>query len=750
MTLFFQYWTLISLSVGIITAPYWPKMPQVEWSLICVVLLLLSRTMPRLRWGCGLYMACLTILVHGYAVNQQMNVLFQSGRDITITAKVDSLFTKISHGFEGTLVLRSINEQNLTSFFQPKVRFIAPIELRLGDIIHTQIRLKPILGRLNQVGYDQEAHSFSEHILAKSVMLGNRFRIEHYGSLKHRLIERVTQQTEGLSSQALILALSFGIKNYIDSPTWQALKNSGLSHLMAISGLHIGIAFAVGWWIGLGLLRLNFRLSHAPHLLGIGCAFAYAWLAGMTLPTQRALIMCVLYSTLLMTCWRLNHGYKWLITLSVVLIIDPFSTLSAGFWLSFLAVGIIFVFISRRPQREGQIRRTQKLLQLMQLQLWIFIGLMPLSISGFQGFSSISPLYNFVFVPLFSFIIVPLVLIALLMMPVPGLSNVLWRWVDSLLGFVSDAISAAHLGWMASSNAYVVLVGLFILLLLIWPLLTMMPRLWLLVLLAGFWVFPEHQPAYRWRVDVLDVGHGLAVLIQQGKRAYLYDTGSAWQSGSYAQDVITPLLQKRGVEHLDGLILSHLDLDHAGGHRIIEQYWQPSLRLASQTMDGYQMCTRGVKWRWHELEFETFWPQHHVSRAYNAHSCVVRVSDGRFSVLLAGDITALGEWIMIRQAPIRSDIVIVPHHGSRTSSSIGFVEKVNAKLAIASLEKDGRWRLPDQKVVKRYLDNGANWLDTGTSGQITLDFYSNYWLAKPLREIQGQSWYRQMLRNRVE
>ncbi len=291
MTLFFHYWTLISLSIGIITAPYWPKMPQVEWSLICVVLLLLSRTMPRLRWGCGLYIACLTILVHGYAVNQQMKVLFQSGRDITITAKVDSLFTQISHGFEGTLVLRSINGQNVTRFFQPKIRFIAPTALFIGDVIHTQIRLKPILGRFNQVGYDQEAHYFSENILATATMSGTRFRVEQFGSFKQRLITRVQQQTEGLPSQALILALSFGIKNHIDASTWQALKNSGLSHLMAISGLHIGIAFGVGWGLGTLLLRLSLAMYRAPYLLGLICALTYAWLAGMTLPTQRALVM---------------------------------------------------------------------------------------------------------------------------------------------------------------------------------------------------------------------------------------------------------------------------------------------------------------------------------------------------------------------------------------------------------------------------------------------------------------------------
>ncbi|WP_176765499.1 DNA internalization-related competence protein ComEC/Rec2 [Vibrio xiamenensis] len=646
-------------------------------------------------------------------------------------------------------MLRSINGQNVTRFFQPKIRFIAPTALFIGDVIHTQIRLKPILGRFNQVGYDQEAHYFSENILATATMSGTRFRLEQFGSFKQRLITRVQQQTEGLPSQALILALSFGIKNHIDALTWQALKNSGLSHLMAISGLHIGIAFGVGWGLGTLLLRISFAMYRAPYLLGMICALTYAWLAGMTLPTQRALVMCVIYSMLLMTGWRLTASYKWLVTLCVVLLFNPFSTLSSGFWLSFVAVGVIFLFISRQPV-QSSFKPWYKLTSLISVQVWIFVGMMPLSLVWFYGVSSVSPLYNLVFVPLFSIVIVPLILIALMTSSAASISTTIWKGVDWLLIWVHEAISAAHFGWFAVASIYIPAVVVLLMVIIIWPLLTPLFRLWCGALLSGYWLFSSVKQDSQWRVDVLDVGHGLAVLIQQGERAYLYDTGTAWLSGGFAQDVITPLMHKRGIKYLDGLVLSHLDFDHAGGREFIEHYWQPPLRLASQTLPGYQTCAQGVKWRWHRLELEAFWPPNRVDRAYNAHSCVLRISDGRFSILLAGDISALGEWLMIRQPNLASDIVIVPHHGSRTSSSQGFVRKVDAKLAIASLEKDGRWGLPDQKVVNRYLENGAIWFDTGSSGQITLDFYSNYWLAKQLRETHGQSWYRQMLRNRVE
>ncbi len=752
MTLLFNYWTLISCSVVIISAPYWRWMPNEEWIMVGAAWLFVSQKVSQLRWTRGCCIALVIILTHGAIAKLQMKSLFLSGSNITITGEVDSLFTQISHGFEGTLVLRSINGQNVTRFLRPKIQLISPVALSYGDVIHTKVTLKRIIGRLNQAGYDKEAHFFAEGLMARASLAKDaRFRIEHFSSLKRYLITTVADHTKSLPSQPLILALSFGLKSDISHQTWQQLKASGLSHLLAISGLHIGIAFGVGWALGSLLLRCSPRCHFLPILFAISLAYFYAWLAGLTLPTQRALVMCLLLSVLMFFRWRLAIGFKWLVTLVVVLALNPFSTLSAGFWLSFSAVAAIFLFLNQDKRTVTRNWARHRLGALVKLQLWLTLFMLPLSVMWFQGMSLLSPVYNLIFVGLFSLIIVPGILLSVLLSAVTGSNHVIWQVLDTLLNVVVTAIGYADIGWVRVSPHVFGIVAVLLVLVLVWRLLSVRLRLWGIAAAFGvsLTLTGERNPP-NWRVDILDVGHGLAIIIEQQGSAYVYDTGNAWLTGSFAQDVIMPILRQRGISQLEGFIVSHLDADHAAGKSDVERFFAPKLKLASQKLPGYQECVQGRTWRWKALTFEILWPQRLVDRAYNAHSCVIRISDGMHSVLIPGDVSAIAEWLIVRQSNLKSDVVIVPHHGSRTSSTIGFVRGVSAELAVASLEKDGRWSLPAQEVVKRYHQQGTKWLDTGESGQISLDFYSNYWKANQLRAIQGQVWYRQMLRNGVE
>lgn len=223
--------------------------------------------------------------------------------------------------------------------------------------------------------------------------------------------------------------------------------------------------------------------------------------------------------------------------------------------------------------------------------------------------------------------------------------------------------------------------------------------LYITALVVLLWQFFPARPKPEWQVQVLDVGQGLAVLIRKDQQSVLYDTGISWQGGSIANSIIVPLLHKSGEHQLSGLLISHTDLDHAGGRADIESTLFPQWKRSSEYIEGYQPCIKGQKWQWQQLNFDVVWPPKQVKRAYNPHSCVVQVSDGQFNLLLTGDVDAISEIILIRDSQLSDvDVMTVPHHGSATSSFPSFVESIKPSVAIASLALNNQWGLPSQDV----------------------------------------------------
>jgi competence protein ComEC len=255
----------------------------------------------------------------------------------------------------------------------------------------------------------------------------------------------------------------------------------------------------------------------------------------------------------------------------------------------------------------------------------------------------------------------------------------------------------------------------------------------------------------------LDVGQGLAVLIEQEGAFVLYDTGPAWSTGSAEAFVISPLLQWFGAKQLDGLILSHLDNDHAGGRESIEQRWHPTWKYSSHRLNSYHPCVIGQDWDWKALHFSVLWPRDLTDVKDNQYSCVIRIEDrdNQHSVLLTGDVEAAAEFLMIKQnMELKSDVVIVPHHGSSSSSTQAFIDATSPRWAIASLSKGNQWGFPSQAVKERYKKSEVQWFDTGDYGQISLLFKRNEENIETQRLMNHpfsyEPWYRQMLRKQVE
>ncbi len=694
----------------------------------------------------------IVVVIHSTLFQYQQRLLFSEGQNITINGKIDSFFKQISHGYEASFVVHQINSRKIPVFFRPTIRVILNSDNekpKLGQRLSLESEIKPIYGRLNEAGLDLEKYYIANHWHARAVVKQTTV-LSNSINYRYRLHKDVELLVRDLGSKAYLLALGFGDRRGLNTSDWRQLQSTGLLHLMAISGLHISLIFGFFWYFGriVGIaFPYRFRVW-APVTFALFGAMMYAFLAGFSIPTQRALMACFIVFIMKANGNHLSHWRLLLLICSILLLFDPFSVLSPSFWLSFSAVSVILIFIGLGG--GGSNSWWHRVCFFLKLQLWLLITLAPISILVFSGFSLLSPIYNFLFVPLVSVVALPLVVFALLVTSItPNWAKPFWQMADWSLKPILYSLKWGGLGWIDVPSPYAIIIFILISLLIISFLVrSYIPIFFISVVML--WSFPQKEPP-NWRLDLLDVGHGLAVLIEKNNKAVLYDTGMGWEGGSYAESVIEPILKNRGIMQLDGLILSHLDADHAGGRLYVESKLFPLWKRSSQKIESYKPCVKGEQWYWQQLRFEVLWPPKLTVRAYNPHSCVIKISGENISILLTGDIDAISEFILTRQGEkLTSDILIVPHHGSNTSSKSLFVSNVSPDIAIASLAKGNRWNLPSSRVREVYYSEGIPWMDTGSDGQISLYVYDDQWIAQTARAQHSPRWYRQIIRKGVE
>ncbi len=766
MTLLMNYWQLGSFCLTLLTLPYWPKIPGVIWCgpiVIYYLTIIITSSGRFARKWFGVVTALLVIIIFSNGMLLQSEKLYQFGQNIIINVKVNSSFQQNSFGFSGVAQVTHINHAKMPIYLRPTIKLYTPVLLQSGDTAQFQVRLKPIYGQLNEAGMDSESYYFSQGVIGKAfVQSGSSFYIIHQPGWREWLQREVNNSLQGKSNQGIILALTFADRSEISDQQWQWFKSSGLSHLMAISGLHISMAFTFGALLAALFIRLIpgcylFNLYWLPGIAGLLIASGYSWLADFTLPTQRALTMLVVSYVLQLTHVRLSFVQRMLFVLLVVLVLNPNGSISSSFWLSFVAVVCVsYVMFNQHHAYSG----TGKMLNWLMSHILLSVLMIPLLALLFGGISLVSPLYNMLFIPWFSLIVIPSLFLALFVtLGVFPLAEQIWQWVDLTLEPIGWLTPFSSQWWLVVPTDWTLFtcLGIVVYLLRQWVSLS-----WIsLVMVLGSisLLVPADK---RWRIDILDIGQGLAVLIEKNGHYLLYDTGPGWSTGSSAEFVITPVLEKRGARQLDTLILSHLDSDHAGGRKIIEQRWQPQAKFSGQSLAGYHSCSSGDAWKWQGLTFSVLWPPQSsnlkdFSVKSNQHSCVIKVTDSqsKYSLLLPGDIEAQAELLMInRGTNLKADIVIAPHHGSRSSSSQSFIDAVAPQYVVASLAKGNRWHFPDSQVQSRYHAVGARWLDTGELGQISFHFNQQQmqittmrWVDSPIHYVP---WYRQMLRKQVE
>ncbi|WP_237484089.1 DNA internalization-related competence protein ComEC/Rec2 [Vibrio hippocampi] len=656
----------------------------------------------------------------------------------------------------------AVNGEKLPFWSRPTLILYTPQPVEFGAKVIAPVTLKKVFGRLNQAGFDKEKYYFSNRWVAQANIASNaHFMVITTGNWRAWLYQRLGTQFDTSDYRRFYNALIFGDRNGLSFEDWRELKQTGLSHLLAISGLHVGIIFAIVWGLYRALFALvcryyfgRYRLKVEKYgpLANLGCSLlvtlGYCALAQFAIPTVRAFIMLAMLSLLQWHVVRVSALclLAWCAALLVTML--PFSAASTSFWLSLFAVASL-MFIARL----GQARLTW--LAVVKTHLFLSVAFVPMNLLLFQGIAPLMFIYNLIFVPWFSFCLMPAMVLAVLYSVVFEQASWVWELVDRLFIPIDYALSHTEGGWLSLPPywAWMALVGLLALTLHKW-----LQFQYVLVLLLVFYLSREtaHQ-AKSTTVNFMDVGHGLAVVLQQGNRAVLYDTGAKFQQRSIANDVLTPSLRKMGVDYLDGVIISHSDNDHAGGVQDIVDTWAPSWVMRPDPKPTELPCKKGRQWHWRQFEFSVFWPPETVTRAYNPHSCVVLVTyrendaSNPVTFLLTGDIEKIAEILVFREtAKTPINVLSVPHHGSRTSSSTFLHNKLQADYAVASAQWQSRWNIPHPEVKQGYLERGTQWFETGESGQIRFHIQGESLQVSTLRQHYLTPWYRQMLRYGVE
>jgi competence protein ComEC len=474
-------------------------------------------------------------------------------------------------------------------------------------------------------------------------------------------------------------------------------------------------------------------------------AFGYALLAGFQVPAQRTLFMLIVLALALWGRREPRPFTALVVALFVVLLIDPWAVLSAGFWLSFGAIAAI-LWVS-----FGRVALPARLRGWVTVQAAVTLALAPVLFLLFQQVSLISPLANAVAIPLVSWLITPLALLGVLLAPLWQVAAWLMEWLGAALGWASQlplavATLPAPAGWAAA----LALAGtVWLLLPRGFPLRLLGLLLWLPLL---FPLRDAIEPGH-FRADVIDVGQGTAVLVRTANRALLYDTGAAFADSDSGERIIVPFLRASGVGELSGLIVTHDDNDHSGGMRSVLRDLPTSwllhgLPAASPLLGGApaaRHCTRGQRWSWDGVLFEILNPRPKAyaesPRRDNDYSCVLRVSSGRHSLLLTGDGERRTELELIESGQLEPvSVLLAGHHGSLTSSIPEFVAATRPELVVFTQGYRNRYGHPHPQVVARFRDSEARLLRSDSGGLIRLDFGEAGVEASQYRPMHRRYW----------
>ncbi|MEO7852994.1 MAG: DNA internalization-related competence protein ComEC/Rec2, partial [Rubrivivax sp.] len=715
------------------------------------------------------------------------------GRDIVVTGVIDAL---PQPSLQGTRFVFDVEQAELEGQpvtlpprlslgwyrgFDGDALVASPMhELRVGQRWQLTVRLQQPHGTLNPHGFDLELWLFEQGIGASGSVRARPDAIirkladdvgHHVDRTRQRVRDAIWLRVGDVSSAGVLAALAVGDQGAIRRDDWDLFRATGVSHLMSISGLHVTM-FA---WLAGGLIALLWRCSSSLMLLcpvppvarwgGVIAATGYAVLAGWGVPAQRTLLMLATLALLRSLGVRWPTPLVLLAAAVVVTCVDPWALLQAGFWLSFAAVALLMgsqpvapASAPADPASAGRWLGVKTAAVAGLRTQWVAsIGLTPLSMLFFHQISVVGFIANLLAIPLVSLLITPLALLGIVLPALWAPASALVQGLSTVLAWLATWPFAT---WAApAATGWVVAGGLLGATLLLLPLPARLRWLGLPLLLPLLAPAIDRPAEGEFEVLAADIGQGTAVLVRTREHLLVYDTGPRYsESADAGQRVLLPLLGARGENRIDLLMLSHSDSDHVGGAASLLAHADVRALASSLGQSHplrsmgppHQRCEAGQGWLWDGVRFELLHPlaeDFTAPRKPNALSCVLRVqSRGGRSLLLTGDIEAAQESRLVESlgAALHSDVLLVPHHGSRTSSTVAFVQAVDPQTAVVQAAYRSRFGHPAADVQARYAAAGITlkrsdvcgaWLwqsdSADATGTCERDRAARYWHHRP-------------------
>lgn len=645
------------------------------------------------------------------------------------------------------------------------INWYDPQIVKYGEVWQLEVRLKRPHGNSNPGSFDFEKYLFQNRIRAVGYVIPGKNNIflqtsnlwHCLGNYRQKLRDQFLIMFAEAKMEGIIIALILGDQSKITKSQWTIFRDTGTSYLMAISGLHIGLAALMFYYLVALIWKLYARLTlliplkHIGTITGLAAASVYSALSGFSIPTQRALIMLLFCTIMFMLSREIKASKTLFLALFLVLSIEPQASLFVGFWLSFAAVAfIIYVTQGRKNMHQSWWRKYWR------MQIAVTLGILPFSLLIFNQVSFVSMIANLFALPLVCSIVVPMSLLGFITLPIfTSLSYYILLAAEKimeLLWLPLQWMSSLHfLNWYNSIfNFWIFLASILGAILILAP--KGFPSKWLGIVFFLPLIFTK-QPLPKsgevW-LYVLDVGQGLATVIQTSKHVLIYDSGPKFAEGDAGETVIVPFLRHLGISAVDTMIISHGDDDHIGGANSIISSYQIN-KIYTSVPDKFsqknvQLCNDSQSWNWDGVNFQFIYPttKNAVLISDNDNSCVLRVNNGLNVVLLPGDIEKKTEkWLVDNKSVnLPATILVAPHHGSASSSSDDFINAVSPRYVLFSTGYLNRFHFPAQSVIDRYFKYKVAAFNTANTGAIFFKFDDKNDIQSPLlyRGVNKHYW----------
>ncbi|MFC3120269.1 DNA internalization-related competence protein ComEC/Rec2 [Agaribacter flavus] len=753
------------------TSALWPTLPHFSLSIIAIVFAIpclfgrYANTYPNVSTilAGALLGFIWSNLSAGWYLYGQLSAA-QLHQQVLVEANVASIIEDESETDQINFLLK-VSQYGVERYriYKPKILvswFKPDFSLQQGDKVRLFIAIKDTSGKANPYTFNRQQWLASKNIVATGrVIVSPSNRILHAcPSLRQTLVNRLFDLD--LFHKAWIAALAMGYRNQLSQQDWQLLQSTGTAHLFSISGMHLALFALYAVWIGkplLGGLYAAFNVHNrsmvwANRCLVVLACFVYAWIAGMAVPVIRALITVIVLSVFSIAGSNWPSRMIFTVLVFIFCLLFPYSILGLSFWFSFLAVLLILLFIWRFPSSDLSSWKA-KMWLMIKLQCFLSVATLPIVLYAFGSISLSAVAANLILVPFVSLILLPANLFMLLLLTLHVQIDWYFTFVDFLMQMVLVVLHYFH-AKLPSYPVELVISLPSVLLIMVALLIMSLPRLLAKKrIMAGTAILLLIALTHANRSDedkivfqVFDVGHGNASLLFAKDFSALFDTGAGKPNQfSLFDQIIFKYLQANNITQLTHLFISHFDQDHAGGVYAarraipIDNFHAPS-----------NTCVKGSEWRHTYLRqkqnmtisIQALWPRQITNGETNNQSCVLYIQTPFANLLLPGDIEKQAEQALLasgRLDGLSVDILIAPHHGSRSSSSQAFVEKIRPKYVLITTAKNNQWEHPHPDVVARYRSVGAELVHIGEQGAVTFD------LTKPQIKVTS---YRKHLYNR--